>query len=436
MRILIVFLLWASSLSGATFKAGLARVDITPRGPIWMSGYAARSHPSEGVLNRLWAKALAVESSPGGRIVIISTDLVGIPRELSDEVAAKLKKQYGLNRSQFLINASHTHSGPIVWPNLRNLAVLPAGEQEKLIDYRNVLSDALVSVAGSALRDLSPATIEFGEGTAGFAINRRAGINRDGPVDHRLPVLKIADPSGRIRGIVFGYACHNTTLTGEFYQLSADYAGFAAETLEQRHPGAAALFLTLCGADQNPNPRSTLDLARQHGSTLAGEVEKVIATPMTPVNGAVRTAFRLAELRLAPRSRQDFEAELKSKVPAQVRRGEIMIQALDTGKKVDRLDYPLQAVRFGNSLTVLALGGEVTVDYGLRARREYSGEPLITAGYSNDVMCYIPSARVLREGGYEAVDSMFYYAQAGPFAQDVEERVFAAIRQVMKSVGR
>ena len=127
---------------------------------------------------------------------------------------------------------------------------------------------------------------------------------------------------------------------------------------------------------------------------------------------------------------------MKSEVPAQVRRGEMMIRALDAGKKVGRLDYPLQAVRFGNTLTLLALGGEVTVDYGLRTRREYAGEPLITAGYSNDVMCYIPSARVLREGGYEAVDSMFYYAQAGPFAEDVEERVFAAIRQVMKGVGR
>lgn len=436
MRILLLLLLWATSLSGATLRAGLAKVDITPRNAIWMSGYAARTHPSEGMLHRLWAKALAIDSSPGGRIVILSTDLVGIPRDLSDQVAAALKKQFGLNRSQLLINASHTHTGPIVWPGLRNLTVLPGGEEEKLIGYRKTLGDTLVSVAGSALRDLSPATIEFGEGAAGFAINRRANINPNGPVDHRVPVLKIADTAGNIRGIVFGYACHNTTLTAEFYQLSGDYAGFAAEAIEQQHSGAIALFVTLCGADQNPNPRSTLDLARQHGNALAGQVEKVIAARMTAVSGPVRTAFRLAELRFAPRSRQEFEAELTSKVPAQVRRGEMMLKELDAGKKLGRLDYPLQAVRFGNSLTLLALGGEVTVDYGLRARREYSGEPLITAGYSNDVMCYIPSARVLREGGYEAVDSMFYYAQPGPFAEDVEERVFAAIRRVMKSVGR
>jgi len=435
MRIPLVLLLWAASLSGATFRAGLAKVDITPRGPVWMSGYAARTHPSEGVLNPLWAKALAIES-PGGRIVIVSTDLVGIPRDLSDHVAATLKKQFGLGRSQLVINASHTHTGPIVWPGLRNLTVLPPGEQEKVIDYGKTLEDALVSAAASALHDLSPATIEFGEGAAAFAINRRAAINPNGPIDHRVPVVKVADPGGRIRGIVFGYACHNATLTAEFYQLSGDYAGFAAQAIERQHPGAIAMFLALCGADQNPNPRNTLDLARQHGNTLAGEVEKVIAARMTPVNGPIRTGFRLAELRFAPQSRQDFEAELQSKVPAQARRGEMMLKELDAGRKIGRLDYPLQAVRFGNSLTLLALGGEVTVDYGLRARREYSGEPLITAGYSNDVMCYIPSARVLREGGYEAVDSMFYYAQPGPFAEDVEERVFAAIRQVMKSVGR
>src|SRR6476660_4733808 len=153
MRTLIAFLMCAAGLSGAGLKAGTAKVDITPTGPIWMSGYAARTHPSDGIASRLYAKALAIESSPSGRIVIVTVDVVGIPREVSDAVAARV----GLKRSQFLLNASHTHTGPIVWPNLRNLAVLPAGEQEKLVDYRNVLANALVSVAGTALRDLSPA---------------------------------------------------------------------------------------------------------------------------------------------------------------------------------------------------------------------------------------------------------------------------------------
>ena len=96
----------------------------------------------------------------------------------------------------------------------------------------------------------------------------------------------------------------------------------------------------------------------------------------------------------------------------------------------------MQAVRFGHGLTLIALGGEVTVDYSLRLKREYTGEPIVVAGYSNDVMCYIPSARVLREGGYEANDSMIYYGQSGPFSEDVEDRILAAVHRVTKDVGR
>lgn len=440
MKILLAILLFSTELFSASLKAGVAKADITPTGPIWLSGYAARTHPSEGVLTRLWAKALALESSKSGRIVVVTSDVVGIPRAVADEVAARVEKQYGLKRSQFLLNASHTHTGPIVWPNLSNLTVLPPGEQEKLVDYQRTFTDALVTVIGAAIRDLTPAAVEYGQGSVGFAINRRqsatAGVNRLAPVDHAVPVLKIADSAGRVRAILFAYACHNTTLTAEIYQLSGDYAGIAAAALEERHPGATALFMMLCGADQNPNPRGTVELARQHGVALAGEVDRVLSMPMTSISGPIRTVFRMARLRLAPRSRPDFEVERKSSLPAAVRRAELMLKALDSGKKIDQVDYPVQAVRFGHSLTLVALGGEVTVDYGLRVKREYPGEPVIAAGYSNDVMCYIPSARVLHEGGYEAVDSMIYYGQAGPFADDVEDRVFAAIHQAMKGVGR
>jgi len=435
MKSLIAILLSASGLAGASLKAGVGRVEITPAGPIWMSGYAARTHPSDGVLTPLWAKALAIESGPGRRIVIVSTDVVGIPRVVADEVAARAAKQHGLARAQLLINASHTHTGPVVWPNLQNLTVFPPGEQEKLVEYSSKFTDALVTAIGAAIRDLAPATLEYGEGSVGFAINRRQAFP-NGPVDHAVPVLKLAGADGKVRAILFGYACHNTTLTAKIYQLSGDYAGLAAAELERRHPGATALFLMLCGADQNPSPRGTVELARQHGDALASEVERVISARMTPVTGPVRTALRLTPLQLAPRTRTDLEAELKVTLPAQVRRAQMMLKALDAGKSIDRIDYPVQAVRFGRGLTLVALGGEVTVDYSLRIKREFPGEPIIAVGYSNDVMCYIPSARVLKEGGYEAVDSMIYYGQVGPFAPDVEDRIFAAVRRVVKDVGR
>jgi len=82
------------------------------------------------------------------------------------------------------------------------------------------------------------------------------------------------------------------------------------------------------------------------------------------------------------------------------------------------------------------VGGEVVVDYCLRIKKEYGDKGILIAGYSNDVMAYIPSLRVLKEGGYEADSSMIYYNQPGPWAESAEERVFSGIQQVMKRVGR
>jgi hypothetical protein len=165
-------------------------------------------------------------------------------------------------------------------------------------------------------------------------------------------------------------------------------------------------------------------------------VERVIAAPMSTLAGPIRTSFRLIPLQLAKRTREEFEAELKSTVPAEARRARMMLDALDAGRVIDRIEYPVHAIRFGRTLTIVALGGEVVIDYDLRIKREYPGDPVIVAGYSNDVMCYIPSARVLREGGYEANEIMIYYGQQGPCADDVEDRIMTAVHRAISDVGR
>ncbi len=248
----------------------------------------------------------------------------------------------------------------------------------------------------------------------------------------------MASPDGKKRAILFAYACHNTTLTGNFYKLSGDYAGVATAKLEAEYPGAGALFLQLCGGDQNPNPRDTVELAEQPGVELAAAVDRVLGGPLASLNGSIRTSYVVTRLKLAQQPRSAYQADLENPkpTPAARQRATRMLAAMDAGHPVRDTRYPVQAVRFGKSLTLLALGGEVVVDYALRTRREYPGEALIVAGYSNAVMCYIPSNRVLGEGGYEVVDNMVYYGQPGPFAPGVENGVFQAIHQAMKKVGR
>jgi len=442
-KTLVLWLMLGSSAWGAEFKAGVARRIITPALPIWMSGYAARTKPADGVVHDLWAKALAIEDNRGRRAVIVTTDLIGLPHEVSQAVAMRVQKQFGLGRAQLLLNSSHTHSGPVVWPSIRVLFNFNSEDARRAELYAQRLVEDLVAVAGEAIRDLAPAQISVGHGAAVFAINRREptkegvriGVNTQGPVDHDVPVLKVTGRDGKLRAVLFGYACHNTTLGGNFYQISGDYAGFAQLELEKRHPGAAAMFLILCGADQNPNPRGTLDLAMTHGKSVAEAVERALAGKLRTVRPPLRAAYSEVSLEFAPHERKTFEAEALNTDPFRQRRARLMLKAYDEGRPERSITYPVQGLRFDNDLTLLALGGEVVVDYALRIKQEFPRENLIVAGYSNDVMGYIPSQRVLKEGGYEPVDSMIYYGHPGPFSANVEDTVIGAARQILRKLG-
>lgn len=444
MRAILVVLAFVSSSAAADYKAGVGRIVITPEKPIYMSGYAGRDHPSEGAIHDLWAKALAIEDHKGARVVIVSTDLIGLPRSITDIVAARVQKQYGIERSHLVINSSHTHTGPLIRHNLEILFDLSPADSQVVADYSAQLTEKLITVVGAALQDLAPADLSFGNGRATFAINRREntdkgvkiGENPKGPTDPDVPVLKVTGADGKLRAVLFGYACHNTTLTGQFYKLSGDYAGFAQIAIEKAHPGATALFLMLCGADQNPYPRSKLELAQEHGSALAAEVDRVLGEKLKRVHGPIRAAFQIVELGFKPQSREVFETRLKESNVYRVRHAKAMLRLYDQGDPIRRYPYPVEAIEFGKDLTLVALGGEVVVDYDLRIKREFGSKNIIIAGYSNDVMSYIPSLRVLKEGGYEADDSMIYYGLPGPYDEEVEEHIMTTVRQVLKRVGR
>jgi len=156
---------------------------------------------------------------------------------------------------------------------------LTADQWADVDEYLADLPALLVEVIGQALKALEPARLSYSHARAGFAMNRRLPTNKgyennpypDGPVNHDVPVLRVEDPKDKLWALLFGYACHNTTL--QFEYLCGDYAGYAQEYLEADHPGVTALFMAGCGGDQNPFPRGTLDRAKQHGRALANAVE-------------------------------------------------------------------------------------------------------------------------------------------------------------------
>jgi len=295
-----LFLLTGAVLTAADYRAGVARTDITPEGPIWLSGYASRTKPSEGILQPLSAKALALEDNKGSKVIIVTTDLIGLPRAITDVVGARVEKQYGVERARLLLNSSHTHTGPIIRSNLKIIADLDDAQSRVVDDYSAKLTDQLVSVIGQALAAMRPASLSYGEGSAAFAVNRREpgpngikiGVNPAGPVDHAVPVLKVSDADSRLVAVLFGYACHNTTLTGEHYKLSGDYAGAAQAEIEKAFAGTTAMYLQLCAGDQNPNPRSREENVVQHGHELAAEVQRVLDGKLARVHGRIDTTLQ------------------------------------------------------------------------------------------------------------------------------------------------
>lgn len=437
--ILINFLTGNTVLFAETIEVGIARKKITPSDPVFLTGYANREKPATGVIHDLWAKAIVFKENEKSKFIIVTTDLLGLSHEISETVAKKIQNKYGIDRSQLLLNSSHTHSGPMVWPCLSVIADYTPAEQQAVSKYTLGLIDDIVNLIDSAFIQLRPMNIYYGKDSASFAKNRRvpgpkgivSGVNENGPVDHEVPVLKIADADGQIKGVLFGYACHNTTMVGDNFLINGDYAGFAQLEIEKKYPGSTALFITGCAGDQNPFPRGNIQLATQHGQSLANAVINTLQKNMTSIHSPIRSSRMVVDLPFRSFEKETYEKDLTGTNKFLQRRAKLMLEGYNKGWTMDKYPLTVQAVKFGNAFTLLALSGEVVVDYSLRAKKEYPKEPLFVAGYSNEVMCYIPSKKILKEGGYEAVDNMIYYGMPGPFADQIEEKIFDAVHFVM-----
>ena len=424
-------LLPAPRAAATGWRARVATIDITPRRSLWMAGFAARTSPSQGVALPLHAKALCLDDGDGRRVVMVTLDLLGLTTGVGGRIAEEARRRHGLDRAQLLLNSSHTHCGPVIDEMLAVAYDMTEAQWRDARAYTRELEDQVVRLIGSVLKSGEPVELRQAEGRATFAANRRVQFTPRGPVDHRVPVLRVDGRRGPL-AIVFGYACHNTTLRADFVRFHGDYAGVAQAELERRHPGATALFVAGCGGDQNPDPRGTLDHVDRYGAALADAVDE--AGPGDVMRGPLRAAYRAVDLPFAPPpDRAGWTARLEDADPYARRHAHLMLDRLDRDGRLQEVQPdPIQVWRLGAGLTLVAMGGEVVVDYALRLARDFAGPRLWAAGYSNDVFGYVPSLRVLDEGGYEGGGAMIYYGKPGPFDRSVEERIHATVRALME----
>lgn len=441
-------LLWPSSLTlamaaEAQWMVAAGSVQITPTEPVWMGGYAARTKPSQAIESELFAKVLFIEDAAGNRLVIVTMDLLGITPELRTGVEA-LVAQYGIPSESLLMNASHTHCGP----ELRAERITGFGFDAKWAarskQYVRSTANKIAKLIEDTSKRLAPSRLVYSHARAGFAMNRRlpteSGFknspNPDGPVDHSVPVLQVRDASsGQLKAVLFGYACHATTLS--FQNLCADWPGYAQQYVQEAHPGVVAMFMNGCSADQNPYPRRTLDLAKQHGRALANGVETALETKRTTeLTGSLRVAMKNATLRFAtPPTSESLKRQSESTNKYERYHAKALLSQIENnGAIVTEQDiFPMQVARIGKQMTLIAICGEVVVDYSIRLKRELADEGGVVwvAGYSNHVFGYLPSLRVLKEGGYEGGGAMLYTTLPGPFEESVEDRVIETVTELI-----
>lgn len=427
------------------WQAGLSKEIVTPQTDVWLAGYGSK-RSATGKLHELWVKALALEDAEGARAVLITSDFQGMPKVMSDVVFSEVLKKYQLKRHQILFTFSHNHCGPRLGDDLIDYYPVDAKQEIIVSAYTDRMVKLVVKLVGDALENLQPARLQMSNGRATFAVNRRNNREADipmllaqgkslvGPVDHDVPVMTVTRPNGKLAAVLFGYACHPTTLS--FTKWCGDYPGFAQIEIEKKHPGVVAMFVNTCGGDQNPLPRRKVELCEKYGHLLATGVEDALQKPMKKISPRLKTAFEYVHLNYVKVvSRQDLQKATKSKNRIERRWALRLLKKLDSGEKfAPTYPYPIHAWQLGDEMLVIGMGAETVVDYALRFKREF-GSGTWVCGYSDDMISYIPSRRVWEEGGYEGGSRLYEYGRPGyRWAGDIEKRISKSVHKLVKQV--
>jgi hypothetical protein len=444
-RIFLLTALNSTLLTGAgpLVQVGAARLDVTPDLPIQLAGYQQRTAEATSVVAPLHVRALAIGSDAEGPVVLVTAEVIAVSDVLSAAVAHAVREKHPeIPRERIAVCATHQHNGPAIAGTIPFMFSrdLPADVTGRLDRFTALLRERMIAAALAALADRRPARLAWAQGTASFAVNRRlivdgrhAGYKSTpgGPVDHALPVLRAVDASGAVRAVLVNYACHCTVLKGGENFVHSDWAGDAATRIESAHAGAVALVAIGCGADSDPQPRGLPEVAT-HGTTVSAEVARLLAEEMRPLGRVTSARFEAVEIPLARTvPRTELEERLKGKQNVAFAAAQFLKQ-LDAGQPLPAsIRYPVQVWVFGRELAMVFLGGEVVADYALRLKRELGAERVWINAYANHVPCYIPSTRVLAEGGYEAEHAMDYYGLPTRLAPDVEDRIVRTVHSLL-----
>ena len=395
-------------------KAGVSKINITPYVGIWLSGFAARRKPSEGVGDELYARSLVLDDGTT-RLAIASCDIATLDKGSVSSIRRLAAEASGIDEESIMIGTTHTHSGPNS-SHLRGMGKLEGA-------WLEVLEKKVSGSIYVASRSLKEAKLGVGRGEALIGINRREkdsdgkmrlGENRRGPIDPEVGVLRVDGSDGKPIALVINYTCHPVVLGGSSYHISADYPGYTTGLVEKAYDGAVALFINGAAGDINPlKVGGTLEDAKRFGNIVGAEAIKAFEgiTTASEVNLNVarkEVVIPFENLPPAEEIKKFIEGRLKELgADEDARRRDFLldwaedaIKAVKEGKTGGSEALELQAFKVGEGAFV-AIPGEVFVEIGLNLKRNSPFKHTFVCSYTNGCIGYIPTARAFPEGGYE-----------------------------------
>ena len=435
--------------SACPYLAGVTVIDATPPVGSKLTGFAARTKPSTGVYLPLRGVVTAfTDRASQTRLIIVSIEWLGF-YDKTDRVRALITAATGVPPDHILLCGTHTHCGPAVRRHVEGDCW-----EETDDGFLETTFAKLAAAAKASLADQEPVTLRSTTGWCGFAHSRRRPDGKGGvewmptleaPHDHTVPMLLCEDAAGRLKHVMFSYACHPTG-GGPMLQIGGDYAGFALVEVE-KILGCTAAFLLGCAGDQKPYrpdpacatfPAYPVEDLHRFGRQLAEAVAREIRFGrLKPVTGPLQVRSRKMVLRTMVLPRADYAAMLGSELSFLRRWAQINLAYLDRGETPPLdMGFELQTVGFGRALLVVAMAGEMSAEYGFRLVKElgHRFDHVWPVGYANDILGYVPSERQIPESGYEVIGSMRFMGKSGPLESGTEERILTAIAEMLRSV--
>jgi neutral ceramidase len=391
---------------------GTSQVDITPAPGGELSGFAARTQPSVGVLDPLFARALYLASG-SERLLWIHTDLVGLERELVSTFRQWVQARHGLAPAQIMLSATHTHSGP---PTLH---LQEAGTYDP--SYVASLLTHLQQAATAALASPETCEVVRAEGRCDLAVDRRG--RESAHTDPRVAAVGWRRADGNFAAVLTNYPMHGVALGASNRQISADVPGQVAQTLARQLPGQPVALATngACGNLNPPAEDVPFSQIQVWGEQIAGAVVPALRSAAPEPGAGLSVRARIVPLPVEVLSLGAIEASARhalAQAGAFPQWGEryrravenwqrARSQAVRAGTAPDTREAELTAVCVGRAL-FLGLNVEVFSTFTEHMRRAVRGA-VYTVGYANGLLGYLPTAAAYDEGGYEVETAHYFY---------------------------